>query len=83
VTKRFVPPPNWPSPPPGWCPPAGWRPEPRWGPAPRGWQFWQEGPSRRNWLGRHKIATAVLAAPLALVVGLFWLAVLRTRARIT
>ena len=76
MTKRFVPPPNWPSPPPGWRPPAGWRPDPQWGPAPRDWSFWQEEPGRRRWFARHKIATAVLAAPLALVVGLFGVAVI-------
>jgi hypothetical protein len=72
VTKRFVPPPNWPTSPPGWQPPAGWRPDPRWGPAPYGWQFWQEEP-KRSWVARHKVATTLLATPMALMVGLFGL----------
>ena len=29
-------------------------------------------PAGPGWFGRHKVATALLAAPLALVVGLFW-----------
>ncbi|WP_027946096.1 hypothetical protein [Amycolatopsis taiwanensis] len=37
---RFVPPPGWPQPTPGWAPPAGWQPPPSWPPAPAGWQFW-------------------------------------------
>ena len=74
MTKRFVPPPNWPASPPGWRPPAGWRPDPRWGPAPYGWQFWQEEP-KRSWVARHKVATTLLAAPLALMVSLFGLGV--------
>lgn len=37
---RFVPPPGWPSPEPGWVPPAGWQPHPSWPPAPPGWEFW-------------------------------------------
>ena len=72
MTKRFVPPPNWPASPPGWQPPAGWRPDPRWGPAPYGWQFWQEEP-KRSWVARHKVATTLLATPLALIIGLFGL----------
>lgn len=36
----FNPPPNWPTPPPGWLPPAGWRPPPEWGPAPDNWRFY-------------------------------------------
>lgn len=38
---RFVVPPNWPPPMPGWTPPPDWQPDPAWGPAPPGWQFWQ------------------------------------------
>lgn len=38
---RWVPPPGWPSPPPGWSPPTGWLPDPGWPAAPAGWQFWQ------------------------------------------
>lgn len=37
---RFVPPPGWPQPAPGWAPPAGWQPPPSWPPAPPNWQFW-------------------------------------------
>lgn len=37
---RFVPPPGWPQPAPGWVPPAGWQPPPSWPPAPPDWQFW-------------------------------------------
>ena len=39
-TKRFNPPPNWPTPPPGFVPDAGWQPDPSWPPAPPGWNFW-------------------------------------------
>ena len=44
MTHRFVAPPNWPQPPPGWHPPDGWQPAPDWGPAPAGWQFWVDDP---------------------------------------
>lgn len=37
---RFVTPPGWPVPEPGWVPPAGWRPPASWPPAPPGWEFW-------------------------------------------
>lgn len=37
---RFVPPPGWPPPEPGWEPPPGWQPPPTWPPTPAGWQFW-------------------------------------------
>jgi hypothetical protein len=37
---RFVPPPGWPPPPPGFVPANGWRPDPGWPPAPAGWTFW-------------------------------------------
>lgn len=40
MTKRFNPPPNWPSPPVGWVPSPDWAPDPAWGPAPDGWQLW-------------------------------------------
>lgn len=40
MTYRFVAPPGWPTPPPGWRPPEGWRPDASWPPAPEGWQFW-------------------------------------------
>ena len=79
MTKRFVPPPNWPSLPPGWRPPTGWEPDARWGPPPVGWQFWQEK-ERASWFARHKVATVLLAAPLALLVMLFGLVLLGTSA---
>ena len=42
--KRFVVPPNWPSPPRrNWVPPKTWRPDPAWPPAPEGWKFWVDG----------------------------------------
>ena len=37
---RFNPPPNWPTPPPGWQPPTDWRPDPTWPEPPYGWQLW-------------------------------------------
>lgn len=37
---RFNPPPNWPTPPPGWAPAADWKPDPSWPPAPPGWKLW-------------------------------------------
>jgi hypothetical protein len=37
---RFNPPPNWPTPPPGWVPVPGWRPSPEWPAPPPGWQLW-------------------------------------------
>ncbi|WP_370947020.1 DUF4041 domain-containing protein [Amycolatopsis sp. cg5] len=37
---RFVTPPGWPEPEPGWVPPTGWRPPASWPPAPPGWEFW-------------------------------------------
>jgi Domain of unknown function (DUF4041)/T5orf172 domain len=40
VTMRFNPPPNWPTPPPGWAPPPGWKPDPAWPPPPDGWHLW-------------------------------------------
>jgi hypothetical protein len=39
-TARFNPPPNWPTPPPGWQPDANFTPDPAWGPVPEGWQLW-------------------------------------------
>jgi hypothetical protein len=36
---QFNPPPNWPTPPPGWYPPPGWRPDASWGPIPPGWRL--------------------------------------------
>jgi hypothetical protein len=46
---RFVTPPGWPPPEPGWVPPAGWQPHPSWPPAPPDWQFWvADAPSERG-----------------------------------
>ncbi|WP_211260784.1 DUF4041 domain-containing protein [Amycolatopsis jejuensis] len=39
-TFRFVTPPGWPLPEPGWAPPQGWQPPRSWPPAPPDWQFW-------------------------------------------
>lgn len=44
MSKRFSPPPNWPTPPQGWIPPEGWKPDPAWGPPPPGWQIWIDEP---------------------------------------
>jgi hypothetical protein len=42
--KRFVVPPNWPTPPRrSWMPPKTWRPDPAWPPAPADWKFWVDG----------------------------------------
>ena len=42
--KRFVVPPNWPTPPRrSWTPPKIWQPDPNWPPAPEGWKFWVDG----------------------------------------
>jgi hypothetical protein len=42
--KRFVVPPNWPTPPRrSWVPPKTWHPDPSWPPAPEGWRFWDDG----------------------------------------
>lgn len=62
MTKRLVPPPNWPASPPGWQPPVGWRPNPRWGPAPYGWQVLQEE-RKQNWVARHQYVAPLLASP--------------------
>ncbi|WP_328609356.1 DUF4041 domain-containing protein [Amycolatopsis sp. NBC_00345] len=46
---RFVAPPGWPPPEPGWVPPAGWQPHPSWPPAPQDWQFWvADAPGERG-----------------------------------
>jgi hypothetical protein len=42
--KRFVVPPDWPTPPRrSWVPPKTWRPDPSWPEAPDDWQFWVDG----------------------------------------
>ncbi|GAA3578700.1 MULTISPECIES: hypothetical protein [Kribbella] len=42
--KRFVVPPNWPTPPRrSWMPPKTWRPDPTWPAAPDDWKFWVDG----------------------------------------
>ncbi|MFI5712875.1 hypothetical protein [Kribbella sp. NPDC051620] len=42
--KRFVVPPNWPTPPRrSWMPPKTWRPDPSWPAAPDDWKFWVDG----------------------------------------
>lgn len=45
MSKRFNPPPNWPTPPTGWTPPPEWLPDPAWGPPPEEWQLWVDGPA--------------------------------------
>ena len=40
MSRRFNPPPGWPSPPPGWTPSPSWRPDPSWPEPPEGWSFW-------------------------------------------
>ncbi|POM23394.1 T5orf172 domain protein [Actinomadura rubteroloni] len=40
VSWRYVSPPGWPVPPPGWTPPPGWRADPSWPAPPPDWQFW-------------------------------------------
>lgn len=42
---RFNPPPNWPTPPPGWQPEPGWSPDSAWPPPPAGWQLWVDDTS--------------------------------------
>ncbi len=49
--QRWVAPPNWPQPEPGFVPPPGWKPNPAWGPAPEGWQFWQPADPRASGWG--------------------------------
>ncbi len=49
---RFVVPPGWPEPPPGWYPSPQWRPDPQWPSAPDGWQFWRPDAPRRPALDR-------------------------------
>jgi hypothetical protein len=40
MSRRFNPPPGWPSPPPGWTPSPSWQPDPSWPAPPEGWSFW-------------------------------------------
>lgn len=70
--SRWVAPPNWPQPSPGWSPPPGWQPDPSWGPAPADWQFWQGGASgdsgsRSRWL--NPVVTGVGGLVLGLLLG--------------
>jgi hypothetical protein len=54
--KRFVVPPNWPTPPRrSWMPPKTWRPDPAWPPAPEDWKFWVDGKGNpvRGPIGRY------------------------------
>ncbi|TDD59212.1 hypothetical protein E1263_15655 [Kribbella antibiotica] len=54
--KRFVVPPDWPSPPRrSWVPPKTWHPDPSWPPAPDDWQFWVDGKGQpvRGPIGRY------------------------------
>jgi hypothetical protein len=65
MSRRYNPPPNWPTPPAGWTPPEGWQPDPAWGPAPEGWPLWVED---QGWLSRHKVGVGVGAGVLVLVL---------------
>ncbi|MFC9687864.1 hypothetical protein ACFTSF_04955 [Kribbella sp. NPDC056951] len=78
--KRFVVPPDWPSPPRrSWVPPKTWRPDPSWPPAPDDWQFWVDGKGEpvRGPIGRYagpargKVFAGVGAMVTALAV-VFW-----------
>lgn len=68
MTARFNPPPNWPTPPPGWVPAAGWQPDPSWGPPPAGWQLWVDEPARVSSVQRWKVATGVAVGLLVVVI---------------
>jgi len=48
VMGHFTPPPNWPSPPPGWEPDKKWFPPLDWPPIPEGWQLF-EGEGLERW----------------------------------
>lgn len=61
----YNPPPNWPTPPPGWSPSAAWVPDPSWGPPPPGWQLWRDDPKPGLRRGS-KIALGVVVGLLAL-----------------
>ena len=54
---RFVPAPEWPTPPPGFRPAVGWRPDPAW-PTPPGWK----------WRRANRNGVAVLCAVVLLVL---------------
>jgi len=78
--KRFVVPPDWPTPPRrSWVPPKTWRPDPSWPPAPADWQFWVDGKGApvRGPIGRYAgpsqraVVTGVGAMVVALGV-VFW-----------
>lgn len=57
----YNPPPNWPTPAPGWAPDKDWSPDPSWPPAPPGWQFWVSDQSGQS----HDSPTADFSAPPA------------------
>src|SRR4051812_13489249 len=40
--RRFLVPPGWPTPPPGWVPPPDWKPDPTWPAAPSDWVWWSQ-----------------------------------------
>jgi septal ring factor EnvC (AmiA/AmiB activator) len=60
---RFVAPPGWPLPEPGWVPPADWQPHPSWPPAPPGWKFWVADTS--TGAGKHTAAEPSVVDDLA------------------
>ncbi len=69
MTRRYNPPPNWPSPPAGWTAPGGWQPDPTWGPPPDGWQIWIEDEASKPWVKRHKVLTGLLGLAIVVAVG--------------
>jgi hypothetical protein len=78
--KRFVVPPNWPTPPRrSWMPPKTWRPDPSWPAAPDDWKFWVDGKGNavRGPVGRYggpsQRVVALGAAGLVLFLAVnFW-----------
>jgi hypothetical protein len=78
--KRFVVPPNWPTPPRrSWMPPKTWRPDPSWSAAPDDWKFWVDGKGNavRGPVGRYggpsQRVVALGAVGLVLFLGVnFW-----------
>ena len=65
---KYNPPPNWPTPAPGWTPPAGWKAPANWPPPPNGWQFWLPDKKDGSWFGRHKLLTSVGGGLAALLL---------------
>jgi hypothetical protein len=75
--KRFLAPPNWPTPPRrDWVPPKHWAPDPTWPPAPSDWCFWvgASGKPAIGPLGRYG-APSVRAAYLGLGVAVIFVSI--------